>query len=620
MHLKKDSMDILESRLEEIKNSEIRIAECYENAEYILDNIDDEFEKATCLEKQDVAFLFLAISLQCVRQYLITNIKERLDDQEAAKQAKGDKKEKSDRHHRYYNPSLQEIISNPVPFDAIKQSKKIKESFGGVLKGGGWFGHRSTLGHDPVLGWVFGTANIATSTLTRWDFQSFHIGTTDRDTIMCCADTLKILEHTSKKLLNKEKDGLQIIGVSLIKEWQHLKSDVNSTKSLPFPITTIISTDLSGELAKWGVDCQNIINVGKQFGISLAINQLIAMLHGLLLILNPKYGDLDNETKSEYINLHRVKTRKILLYSNLIASSSNVIITAISKDIKLLDIGGIIETLHRLVSDTKFITQIKEEFLKNKWKDFVLTDKIQLQLEESSMGINKYKKGMRDQSAIDAEAHRQTIKKIEEIQDDLSQRRGCLFSLFSQKEKNKKQDTTIQIIYEKQDEDYALKIKAALTNRKFKVFMCSEIAFDITSGASYDHSIFVSDSKMANEMAKTGNYSLVLDEYGCRIFSSDDLRYIVLKWSSKVSSEQREDFIEYYIHVSKDNDGFAFAEDELDHQIAKRTERMEKKQDEKRDLIAWLKDKNFDKKYIPQAQKNIILISLIDQLKLKYHC
>ena len=133
MRLKKDNIDILESRLEEIKNNEIHIVECYENAEYILDNIDEEFEKATLLEKQDIAFLFLAISLQCVRQYLITNVKERLDDQEAAKRVKGDKKEKSDRHHRYYNPSLQEIISNPVPFDAIKQSENIKKIWIGKL-------------------------------------------------------------------------------------------------------------------------------------------------------------------------------------------------------------------------------------------------------------------------------------------------------------------------------------------------------------------------------------------------------------------------------------------------------------------------------------------------------
>lgn len=39
-------------------------------------------------------------------------------------------------------------------------------------------GHRVTaIGHDPLLGLIFGTANIATSTLTNAHFDSFHIYT-----------------------------------------------------------------------------------------------------------------------------------------------------------------------------------------------------------------------------------------------------------------------------------------------------------------------------------------------------------------------------------------------------------------------------------------------------------
>ena len=39
-------------------------------------------------------------------------------------------------------------------------------------------GHRVTaIGHDPILGLIFGTANIATATLTNNRFQSYHIGT-----------------------------------------------------------------------------------------------------------------------------------------------------------------------------------------------------------------------------------------------------------------------------------------------------------------------------------------------------------------------------------------------------------------------------------------------------------
>lgn len=38
----------------------------------------------------------------------------------------GNTKEKSDRKHQWYNPSLLEITTNPVPFDAINQSESLK--------------------------------------------------------------------------------------------------------------------------------------------------------------------------------------------------------------------------------------------------------------------------------------------------------------------------------------------------------------------------------------------------------------------------------------------------------------------------------------------------------------
>lgn len=83
-------------------------------ADYIIDNLDLEFQKRTGLTKSDVTFLFLATGLQIARQYLLTNFKERLDDQEAAKKIHGnDKKEYLNRKHRYYNPSIDEVIHNP---------------------------------------------------------------------------------------------------------------------------------------------------------------------------------------------------------------------------------------------------------------------------------------------------------------------------------------------------------------------------------------------------------------------------------------------------------------------------------------------------------------------------
>ena len=138
----------------------------------IIEDIENDFKRATKLQDADIAFLFCAVALQCLRQYLLTQRTVRMDDQAAARAVEGEK-EISNRSHRLYNPGLEEIITNPVPFDAIKGGKQY-----GALEGFGRLGHRgATPGHDPLAGLVFGTANIATSTLTNWRMESYHIYT-----------------------------------------------------------------------------------------------------------------------------------------------------------------------------------------------------------------------------------------------------------------------------------------------------------------------------------------------------------------------------------------------------------------------------------------------------------
>ena len=70
-------------------------------------------------------------------------------------------------------------------------------------------------------------------------------------------------------------------------------------------------------------------------------------------------------------------TKKLIGISNVIASMSNVIKTAIEasagkEDAWLnLDVGGIIVTIRRLLTDGKFIREIKKEFITNKWLELI---------------------------------------------------------------------------------------------------------------------------------------------------------------------------------------------------------------------------------------------------------
>jgi len=78
----------------------------------------------------------------------------------------------------------------------------------------------------------------------------------------------------------------------------------------------------------------------------------VAMIHKLFY--DPKYINPD---------IYEVKTRKILLYSNVLASGSNVIYCALTEDLRKLDVGGLIVTLYRLFTDIKFIREVKQEFI-----------------------------------------------------------------------------------------------------------------------------------------------------------------------------------------------------------------------------------------------------------------
>lgn len=350
-------------------------------AEDVLSDIDREFEAVTQLTSEDMAFLFVAIAAQCVRQYLVTKFPERVDDQTAANNAKK-AKEHSNRGDELYHASLEEILCCPVPFDANIGSN-------GALAGGGSLGHRATaIGHDPVIGLVVGTANITTATLTTWDFRSYHIKTRNiiapsgrnmgnRDCFSGEANTEKVFRYTSERAMNEGKEGKVAVCAALCKEIEHLRSDVGSTSSLPFPVISHFSPKMASQLAEYGIDFGNTVQVSKQAGIAALINFLITTLHGLLLL--SKEGGQD-------IDVFRVRTRKILLYSNTIASASNLLVVGAAEvaafyagnpdlakqGLRYLDIGGLLVTTHRLITDRAFIQKVKKEFLENHWYETVM--------------------------------------------------------------------------------------------------------------------------------------------------------------------------------------------------------------------------------------------------------
>lgn len=348
-----------------------RVAKIALNANIIISDLDRQFETATRLKKIDMPFLFLATGMHIVRQHLQNNYftdASRKTDKEAAGQNNYNREL---REKKLYYTTKEEILSNPVPFDTQNGAP-----FMGVDLGGGK-GHRiATAGHEPIIGWVVGTANITTRTMTLLKPfpESYHvkygnyltksgdISVNKNDYLYQKADFSKIIDYGIVKNTTSV-DGISLLALALMKEAIHLKSDVLSKESLPLPFTSM-NPDLARKLGEYNIDMASVLTVGKQASYAVAINTVIYLLHQLLI----------TQIEDENPQFVQLRSRKILSYSNTIATTSNIIESAITQNVNHLDIGGFLVTLYRLTSDIKFQNKIKEEFLEKEFYKLVMNN------------------------------------------------------------------------------------------------------------------------------------------------------------------------------------------------------------------------------------------------------
>lgn len=354
---KKKVISALSNDVERIQEQSMKLGKInsiINNSEDFINAIDYRFERTIRLDRTDTVFLFSAIGLQLLRQFF-TAFNERTGHIQSGEKAhetekrlfSGDFfKNESTNSKRYYYASLQEILEKGVPYDIVKGSKKFNLGAGvETNKGYDSRTHRvKTLGHDPVLGYVFGTCNILTATLTNTSMETYHVR---NGFIVEHGDTVKMFTHSLERFSEEKK----AVVAAFVKQYLHIKSDEFSKEGIPLPALSVTSEELTNKLLDCHIDYANVKTVGFQVGTSIFINTIITYLYMIY-----KYGQ-----ESEEIN--EIKAKKIIEYSNLIISSSSIIRTAISRNLNNLDIGGMCVTIHTIVESKKIQSKIKEEFL-----------------------------------------------------------------------------------------------------------------------------------------------------------------------------------------------------------------------------------------------------------------
>lgn len=378
--INEDCNTIIEN-LETITDETNRVADLAHNAKSVLDDLDREFEQQTGLNKTDMAFLFFAVGLQCTRIFIMNHftqtqqagagntLEESLHEFQKEILSKFDNGIEN-AARPYYAPLNQIISTKGVPYDATAFEDEKYAIFEGA-------NHRfSTLGHEPVVGLVFGTANILTNTITCFNkpiittnhvvytsqFKSPKIGS-------FCSSVGMISAVCERVRADKES-----VVAAVIKQIIHIGTDMFTPCGIQLPAVNLVLSKAEVEDLTKQFSTGDLVKAGTSYALASFIDLIISIVHRLL------YDEKVCATR----DIYRIKTSKIIKYSNLIASSSNVIWVGINMytgneaAIKDLDLGGLINTIRRLYADKAFIRQVKEEFIFGRFNKLIQGEELDL--------------------------------------------------------------------------------------------------------------------------------------------------------------------------------------------------------------------------------------------------
>ena len=338
-----------------------------------LERIDREFKERTRLQDADAAFVVAATMLQVARILIINsltevecagagNVKEHALHNFQGRVFSGFDDRMPRESNRLFASKHHILNSRGVPYDATRYEAENT----GLFKGAN---HRfATLGHDPVLGLVFGTSNIMTNSITCVKSTNvFGIGARIPTTFSVSYDafgknpqigaptgTVEMLVAAGRRVVS-EPDAA---AAALIKQLIHIGTDLYTPCGIQIPFANLILDKAHTEALTKYVSTGDVLKVGVQAGMAALINWLIAALHGCSLIFKDDGSDY-------YTEMYQARTKKIILISETIATSSSIVQALITENPKCLDLGGAAVLVYRLFSDARFIAKLKEKYVQS---------------------------------------------------------------------------------------------------------------------------------------------------------------------------------------------------------------------------------------------------------------
>ena len=389
--------DEISRNMEEFIEINNKILENFENLDKIVEDVDKEFaEKTGILNKKDQIFLWTAVALQTLRWWFLKydieslkNLKPDASIRETA--AKGGNREAQERNAFLKGKedeiakenefiSWKEYFVRAVPYDAMKGDGITNIEISGVKAAGknlsGKTHHSATLGHDPILGYFFGTINIMTSTIT---FNK-PLFPTNKVEYPIINESISFVE-TFYTAVRAGIDDKYRIPAAIIRQAMHLASDVNTKMGLPIPM---LNAEMQQKLLEKGWNSKELEKIIEILGKNLAVFSLQAIIAIFInMIVKTLHLILYDEEKDGNYDLYSIRTRKILKVSNVIAESLNIAYVGanvgigiytkngalIKEGLERIDLGGYVVAVHQIVKSSSIQEKIRREYLKNRLYD-----------------------------------------------------------------------------------------------------------------------------------------------------------------------------------------------------------------------------------------------------------
>lgn len=164
------------------------------------------------------------------------------------------------------------------------------------------------------------------------------------------------------KVVERSKEDLTPLVASFIKQLIHIATDIYTPAGIQLPGANLVMDRVLVEQLTKYVSTGDVVKIGASAAVADLINKIIELLHGCMLI--ERGSPLDDQ-------LNKVKTKKIVLYSNAIATSSSVISEYVLGQFDKIDLGGLLTLMKRVFTDIEFIYDVKYEFLKSGLEDLL---------------------------------------------------------------------------------------------------------------------------------------------------------------------------------------------------------------------------------------------------------